>query len=117
VAGTQRRAAIGSSHAEHFSAVHSTGACVPTTAQGGRSVGGLLYLADVQPCSLQVLVVLVVLDLPLTRSFHVLRSSAAFLVSVGFLVVSLPPAVRGFRPVLARDWHDQLGSSVARPSG
>ena len=27
------------------------------------------------------------------------------LVSAGFLIVWLPPDVRGFRPVLARGWH------------
>jgi hypothetical protein len=102
VAGTQRRAAIGSSHAEHFPAVHSTGACVPMTAQGGRSMGGLLYPADVQPCSLQVLVVLVVLDLPLTRSFHAAGQPAVSLVRAGLLIIWLQPNVSGFRLVLAR---------------
>jgi hypothetical protein len=33
-------------------------------------------------------------------------------VGAGFLVVWLPPNVRGFRPVLANGWHDQLGRSV-----
>jgi hypothetical protein len=35
----------------------------------------------------------------------VLDSTAAFLVSAGFLVVWLPFGVRDFRPVLARGWH------------
>ena len=39
-------------------------------------------------------------------------STAAILVSAGFLVVWLLPDVRGFRPVLARGWHDQLGRTV-----
>jgi hypothetical protein len=37
------------------------------------------------------------------------RSTAAFLVRAGFLVVWLPLDTPGFRPVLARGWHDQLG--------
>ena len=44
-------------------------------------------------------------DLPLRRSFHTLRSTAAFLVRAGFLVVWLPLDVSGFCPVLARGWH------------
>jgi hypothetical protein len=44
-------------------------------------------------------------DQLLTRSSHVLDSTAAFLVSAGFLVVWLPFGVRDFRPVLARGWH------------
>jgi len=44
-------------------------------------------------------------DRPLTRSSHVLGSTAAFLVSAGLLVVWLSPDVCGFRPVLARGWH------------
>jgi len=51
-------------------------------------------------------------DRPLTRSFHVLGSTAAFLVKAGFLVVWLPLDVYGFRLVLARGWHDRLGQSV-----
>jgi hypothetical protein len=55
-------------------------------------------------------------DLPLTRSFRVLSSTAAFLVSVGLLVVWLPPDVCGFRPVLARGWHAASGYGVrSRP--
>jgi hypothetical protein len=41
-------------------------------------------------------------DLLLRRSFRVLRSTAAFLVTAGFLVVWLLLDVRGFRPILAR---------------
>ena len=37
-------------------------------------------------------------------------STAGILVSAGFLVVWLLLGVRGFRSVLARGWHDQLGS-------
>ena len=51
-------------------------------------------------------------DLPLRRSFRALRPTAVILLSAGFLVVWPPLDVPGFRPVLARDWHDpdsQLG--------
>ena len=41
-----------------------------------------------------------------------LGPTAAFLVRAGFLVVWLPLDVCGFRPLLARDWHDQLGRTV-----
>jgi hypothetical protein len=44
-------------------------------------------------------------DLPLTRSFHLLGSTAALLVSAGFLIVWLRLDVCGFRPVLARGRH------------
>jgi hypothetical protein len=64
-------------------------------------------------------------DLPLRRSFHVLGPTATSLVDTGVLVAWLPGDVRGFRFVLARDWHTvrfgpaQLGRSVlvhlARP--
>jgi hypothetical protein len=39
-------------------------------------------------------------------------STAAILVRTGFVVVLVPVNVPGFRPVLARGWHGQLGSSV-----
>jgi hypothetical protein len=42
----------------------------------------------------------------------VLSSTAAFLVSVGLLVVWLTPDVCGFRPVLARDWHTASGYGI-----
>ena len=48
------------------------------------------------------------LDLPLRRSFRLLRSTAALLVGAGFLAVWLLPNVCSFRLVLARGWHDQL---------
>jgi len=35
-------------------------------------------------------------------------STAAMLVRGGFVVVLVPVNVSGFRPVLARGWHDQL---------
>ena len=35
-----------------------------------------------------------------------------FLVRAGFLAVSLPLDVCGFRPVLARDWHTASGYGV-----
>lgn len=54
-------------------------------------------------------------ELPLRRSSHGLRSTAAFLVSAGFLVVWLPLDVHGFRLVLARGWHDQLHAQTADP--
>ncbi len=38
--------------------------------------------------------------------------TAAILVTAGLLVVSLPRDAPGFRPVLARGWHDQLGRTV-----
>jgi uncharacterized membrane protein YgdD (TMEM256/DUF423 family) len=44
-------------------------------------------------------------DLLLRRSFHVLRSTAVFLVRAGLLVAWLPLDVSGFRSVLAREWH------------
>src|ERR1700733_1993365 len=47
-----------------------------------------------------------------TRSFQVLRSTAAFLMRAGFLVVWLPLDVCGFRLVLARRWHDRPGQSA-----
>jgi hypothetical protein len=77
---------------------------VPVTARDGRSVGGLLYHA-VQLCSLQVLVVLVVFDLPLTRSIHTGGQPAVSLVKAGLLIVWLQLNVSGFRPVLACGWH------------
>jgi hypothetical protein len=48
-------------------------------------------------------------DRPLTRSFHVLRPTAAFLVRAGFLVSWIPLDVCGFHSVLARGWHDLNG--------
>jgi hypothetical protein len=45
-------------------------------------------------------------DLPLRRSFHGWRPTAAFLARAGFLVVWLTTDVRGFRSVLARGWHE-----------
>lgn len=58
-------------------------------------------------------------DLPLRRSSHVLRPTAALLLSAGFLVGWLPPIARGFRPVLARGWHGYLASrrSIAHAAG
>jgi hypothetical protein len=47
------------------------------------------------------------LDLPLTRSIHSWRSTAALLVRAGFFVFWLPLDVYGFRSVLARGWHPQ----------
>jgi hypothetical protein len=44
-------------------------------------------------------------------------STAAVLVSAGSLVVWLLLDVRGFRSVLARGWHDQLGRTVMTISG
>ena len=72
----------------------------------GRCTGRLLYSAAVRPSR----------DLPLRRSCHVLTSTAALLVSVGFLVVRLPPDVYGFRLVLARSWHDPACSPGLRRS-
>ena len=40
------------------------------------------------------------------------NSTAAMLVRACFLVVLALANVSGFRPVLARGWHDQLGRSV-----
>jgi hypothetical protein len=40
------------------------------------------------------------------------NSTAVILVRTGFLVVLVLVNVSGFRPVLARGWHDQLGKSV-----
>jgi hypothetical protein len=54
------------------------------------------------------------LDLPLRRSSHVLRSTAALLMSAGFRVVWLPLEVRRFRPVLARLWHGSGGQHLIR---
>jgi hypothetical protein len=54
------------------------------------------------------------LDLPLRRSSHVLRSTAALLMSAGFRVVWLPLGVRRFRPVLARLWHGSGGQHLIR---
>ena len=44
-------------------------------------------------------------DRPLTRSFHLLVSTAAFQVRAGFVVPWLRLDVSGFRSVLARGWH------------
>src|SRR5215831_12995992 len=49
-------------------------------------------------------------DLPLRRSFRVLRSTAVLEIRAGFLVVLVPLDVCGFHLVLAREWH------AARPS-
>ena len=46
------------------------------------------------------------------RPSHVPGSTAALLVSVGFLVFWLLPGVRGFRPVLARGWHGEPGTRL-----
>jgi hypothetical protein len=48
------------------------------------------------------------IDLQLRKSSHMIKPTAAFQVSAGFLGVWLPAGVRGFRPVLARGWHGQL---------
>jgi hypothetical protein len=45
------------------------------------------------------------LDLPLRRSFRVLRPTAARVISAGFLVVLVPLDVRGFHPDRARAGH------------
>jgi hypothetical protein len=47
----------------------------------------------------------------------VLRLTAAFLVSADFLIIWLPLDVPGFRSVLARGWHDQLGRTIEGPRG
>ncbi len=47
----------------------------------------------------------------LRRSFHAGGRTAVFLVGASFLVFWVLPSVRGFCPVLARGWHDQLGRS------
>ncbi len=39
------------------------------------------------------------------------------LVRAGFVVVLLPVDVSGFRPVLARGWHDQLWKIGTGPLG
>jgi hypothetical protein len=44
-------------------------------------------------------------DLPLRRSFHDGRSTAAFLVGGGLVTFRLPLDVCGVRLVLARSWH------------
>ena len=48
-------------------------------------------------------------DPQLAKLFHMLRSSAAFLVGAGLLVVCVPLRVRDFRPNPARFWRDRLG--------
>jgi hypothetical protein len=45
------------------------------------------------------------------------NSTAATLVRTGFVVVLVLVNVPGFRPVLARGWHDQLGRSVMQLAG
>jgi hypothetical protein len=57
-------------------------------------------------------------DLPLTRSFHDRRSTAAFLVRAGLLIAWLQLNVSGFRLVLARGWHGAMahGSEDGRSS-
>jgi hypothetical protein len=52
-------------------------------------------------------------DLPLFRSFHPPRSTAALLVIAGFLIVWLCLDACGFRPLLARGRH----GAGSRPSG
>jgi hypothetical protein len=45
-------------------------------------------------------------DLRLTMSIPGRDSTAAMLVRAGFVVVPVPVNVYGFRPVLARGWHE-----------
>ena len=52
-------------------------------------------------------------DLLLTMSIPGRNSTAAMLVKTGFVVVLVLVNVPGFRPVLARGWHDQLGRCMA----
>jgi hypothetical protein len=57
-------------------------------------------------------------DLLLRRSFHAAAQPAAFLIRVGLLTVWLQSSVSGFRPVLARGWHEarclRAGDSSSR---
>jgi len=48
----------------------------------------------------------------LRRSFQAEGQAAASLVEAGLLIAWLRLSVSGFRSVLARGWHDQLGGSV-----
>jgi len=45
-------------------------------------------------------------DLLLTMSIPGRNSTAAMLVRTGFVIILVPVNVPGFRPVLARVWHD-----------
>jgi len=53
-------------------------------------------------------------DLPLMRSFHAGGQAAVFLIRAGLLIVWLQLNVSGFRPVLARGWHEGRLEHAAR---
>lgn len=102
----------------HLGQLHWKTLCLQSTFTLSVTVAGLaLVLFSV--CLSRPLFGLVVVrrggqplhDLPLRRSFHVLGPTAALQMSKGFLVFEMSADVCGFRPVLARGWHDQLRAS------